>query len=138
MFRNKDQNIRLHALIGKLMIEAEEKEELVYRHTGGRETSTKRMLIHECQALINELQARANRIPRTPDEMKADAQRKKMFAIARSLGWTTNGKVDKRLTGWILKYGYLKKPLNDYTLAELPKLITQFEYVLKDKVHAAK
>jgi hypothetical protein len=136
MFRNKSQNNRLHALITKLGIDEETKQELVYKYTNGRLTSSKTMLMHECQALINELQVMANRIPKNQDEIKADGQRKKMFSIAREMGWVTNGKVDPRLFQWIEKYGYLKKPLNDYTLAELPKLITQFEYVLKSHVHA--
>ncbi len=136
MFRNKSQNNRLHALITKLGIDEETKQELVYKYTNGRLTSSKTMLMHECQALINELQILANRIQKNQDEIKTDSQRKKMFSIAREMGWISNGKVDQRLFQWIEKYGYLKKPLNDYTLSELPKLITQFEYVLKSHVHA--
>lgn len=132
MLRNKKQNSELHALISKLGIDAETKEELVYNFTKQRTKSSAQMLIWECQALINELRAKALLIPKNKDAEQADKLRKKLFSIAREMGWVTNGKVDQRLHAWVLKYGHQKKALNDYSLAELPKLITQMEYVLKD------
>lgn len=140
MLRNKKQNSTLHALLGKLNVDKEQKEELVYKHTKGRTSSSSAMLVHECQALINELQVIANKIPKSTEDQKKDRQRKKMFSIARELGWTKDGKVEvKRLYEWVEKYGYLHpKHLNDYTLQELPKLLTQFEYVLRSKVHASR
>jgi len=36
-----------------------------------------------------------------------------------------------RLGSWLRKYGYLKKPLHEYTAAELPGLCTQLGKVLK-------
>lgn len=65
---------------------------------------------------------------------------KKIVAMAHEIHWikkTTivdpkNGVVEERdykaLDEWILKYGYLHKPLFQYTYQELPKLLTQFEY----------
>jgi hypothetical protein len=132
MLRNKKQNSELHALISKLGIDAETKEELVYNFTKQRTKSSSQMLIWECQALINELRAKALLMPKNKDAEQADKLRKKLFSIAREMGWVTNGKVDQRLHTWVLKYGFLKKALNDYSVAELPKLITQMEYVLKD------
>lgn len=140
MLRNKDQNTRLYALIGKLKIDKEQKEEFVYKHTNGRTTSSSGMLVHECQALINELQVTANKLPKSQDEKSKNDQRRKLFSIAHELGWTKGGKVDsERLDEWVKKYGHRHpQKLNDYSLQELPRLITQFEYVLKSKVHAAR
>jgi hypothetical protein len=64
---------------------------------------------------------------------------KKLFAMVFELGWAPEGMVagkDGKLVAkrdyksfheWVIKYGYLKKPLNRYTYNELPKLVSQFE-----------
>jgi hypothetical protein len=67
----------------------------------------------------------------------ADRMRKKIISLAREMGWelrTTAGKAADmdRIKNWVMKYGYLKKPLNDYTINELPRLVTQFEHVYRD------
>lgn len=134
MKRTKDQNIRLHALIGKLGIDKKEKADLVSKHTKGRTESSADMYMHECNSLMNELQVMANLlIAKTPDEKKAENQRMKLFSIGHELKWNS-----EQVKSWVLKYGYKHKDINKYTLQELPTLITQFENVLKDKIHASK
>lgn len=64
---------------------------------------------------------------------KGNLQRKKILSLCHELGWTYpsyGGRMVVNfvaLDGWMLHYGYLHKPLNYYTPAELPKLVTQFE-----------
>lgn len=126
--RTNEQNSRLHGLLGMLHIDAEQKVWLVEQYTEGRSTSTKDMTINECQALIDHLAKVA--IDTNAD--RANVMRRKAFAIAHELGWETqDGKVDREhFNAWMLKYGYLHKDINAYSLAELPRLLTQLEQLL--------
>lgn len=82
----------------------------------------------------------------TPDELKrlevaiqelvdpvaasANTMRRKVIAILAARGATKNGKPDmEHVYAWVQKYGYLHKPLNHYTQAELPRLVTQAERI---------
>lgn len=74
-----------------------------------------------------------------PDEKDAEKMRGKIIGMAyvrAGLGPRAE-KRDKQkvvnwLNGWCKQYGYLHKALNSYTKKEMPKLVTQFEFVLKD------
>jgi len=58
----------------------------------------------------------------------ANQMRRKIISCCRECGWTKNGKADMdRINAWVLKYGYLGKPLMEYNSLELPKLVTQAE-----------
>jgi hypothetical protein len=134
MYRTKDQNIKLHALIGKLQIDAETKAEMVFKCTGGRSKSSADMLIHECTDLIGKLQLMADgKSPQKQFNAAEDKMRKKILSICYEMQWTLAGKLDwNRINFWLKKFGYLhKEELNDYKEAELPKLVTQFENLLK-------
>ena len=74
------------------------------------------------------------------DFKKGDKMRKRLLSMCYQLGspWSNyDGMLDKmminksHLNNWMLKSSYLHKSLNDYTYAELPKLITQFENLFK-------
>lgn len=82
----------------------------------------------------------------TPDELKrlevaiqelidpvaasANTMRRKVIAILAARGAIKNGKPDmEHVYAWVNKYGYLHKPLNHYTQAELPRLVTQAERI---------
>jgi hypothetical protein len=141
MKRTLHQNSQLHALVTKLKISAEQKEELVYQFTRGKHISSAQMSVDECQTLINSLK----HISRTlfpaiakPRGMK-DAEnkmRRKILSICHEMNWKKNNNLDwERINGFILKSGHLNKEnktLNDYTATELPLLITQFEQLLKE------
>ena len=53
------------------------------------------------------------------------------------MGWVRQNKAGRtvadgqRFDAWALKSSYLKKKLNQYSYAELPKLVYQFEQVYK-------
>lgn len=73
---------------------------------------------------------------------KAEAcntMRRKIISMAREMGWNQHnhatGKLQanmERIEGWCIYHGYLNKGLNKYSFEELPKLVTQMEYVLAD------
>lgn len=135
MYRNNKQNAALHSLIGELNIDTEQKEELVYQYTNGRTTSSSKMLIDECQSLINHLNAIKKGMTPRPDKWKENIEnvmRRKILAICHELQWTKGGKVDlPRLDDWLIKSGMYHKKLNDLTAKELPSQITQLEKVLQ-------
>jgi len=75
--------------------------------------------------LINDLRQK------TSYNQESDTMRKKIISLFRKMSYTLpDGKVDMcAVEVWTEKYGYLHKPLNNYTYAELPKLVTQAQAV---------
>jgi formyltetrahydrofolate hydrolase len=74
-----------------------------------------------------------------PEEKQAEVMRRKIIGMAYTRAGLaqTASKEDKRrvvnqLDEWCKQYGHGKKALNSYRYAELPKLVTQYEHVLKD------
>lgn len=134
-YRNNKQNAALHALVGELNIDTEQKEELVYQYTNGRTTSSSKMLVTECQLLINHLNSIKRCMTPKPDNWKEtpeNVMRRKILAICHEIQWTKDGKVDlKKLDDWLTKSGVFHKKLNDLTISELPAQITQLEQVQK-------
>lgn len=133
--RTSDQSKRLHAILGKLKIDAEEKREMVYEVTEGRETSSGQLTVAECDRLIQSLQGKQGYKPgmeKYKDD-PTDKQRKKILAICREMRWVTSeNRVDFiALNTWLLKYGMFHKKLNALSETELPATITQFEQLLK-------
>jgi len=57
----------------------------------------------------------------------------KILSMAHELRWELpNGKVDiNRVNAWCIKYNPHKKPLNDFTEAELPSVVSVFERMYK-------
>lgn len=73
-----------------------------------------------------------------PDAEAANRMRRKIFAIGRAIGWLS-GDTDAdramnraKLNSFLERKSYLKKPLNQYAPAELPKLVAQFELIEKN------
>lgn len=146
MLRTAIQNKQLHAILGKLNLEQEVKQQLVFNHTQGRTTSTKEMQINECQALINylnHLQKNIVEVKEVPAPVKLitpeQKMRRKVLSICHEMGWRLpSGKIDiNRVNAFCLNHSTLKKELNAHTAKELPKLISQFEQLLK-KQYAAR
>lgn len=133
-----------NAILGKLGI-MELKEDLVMQASSGRERSTKGLTSVELDALIRDLNQKQNTSTRSvshrvaePVEAKANNMRKRILSLCYTLGWTKfdqqklRSVVDmERLEAWLTKYGYLHKALNEYAVIELPKLVTQFENLVK-------
>jgi hypothetical protein len=146
-------NKQLHALLTQTN-RMQVKPHLVESFTNGRTNSSAAMTHYEAIELVKHLkQMLANKqLPNTSpkpiaqvmhtatktDADRANNMRKKIIALAHQMGWSTthvtSGKTIAdmpHINIWCIKYGYLHKPLNNYTLAELPKLVTQFDNLYK-------
>lgn len=128
----KQRNYRqLHALLSSTGL-SDQKANIINGISGGRTDSSRDLTDYEFKSLLNWLQTQFE-----GSHKKADRERKKILSLCYTYGLTVfdpakgRDMVDmKALNTWMLKYSYLHKPLNDYTLQELPKLVTQFESVV--------
>lgn len=123
----------------------EHKPDLVGSFTNYRTTKVSEMFDEEAKLLIKYCNgyARAGRAQQALAQGNAaDKMRKKILAICHHMQWyvrdaqdhlvLNNGKPQldwKRIEAFCAKYGIRHKKLNDYTSAELPALITQFQKV---------
>lgn len=134
MIRNVKQNRQLWAVVNQLKIDKEQVEELAYQYSNGRTKSTRELEVMEFQRLVNHLNSiKVGEVTIKPKEVnKADKMRKKILSICHEMNWKQHQKLDwARINDFLKKSGYLHKVLNDYTESELPKLVTQFEQLLK-------
>lgn len=109
------------------------KAEIMEGVSSGRTNSTKGLTAAEASDLIAHLTQTSR------DTNVSSKLMKKLFALAFEMGWCPHenrvmdgGEIKKvrnytRLHEWVLKYGYLKKPLREYRYNELPKLVSIFE-----------
>jgi hypothetical protein len=149
------QNRILHALLGKLNIDQELKEDLVLQYTNGREKRSSGLTVEECNALIGFLKRQAGERPHAAQASSAltgtssnpstplrgqgggkdpKKMQYKCLSICHEMGWKLpNGKIDiARVDEFCLKRGHAHKKLNKYEYKELPLLITQFEKMLRE------
>lgn len=132
---------RLYFLLDQLGIR-HLKNDLVMDASGGRTESARELKNLEMNELLTHLdnklkEAKNESQPKPGSVQKMDRMRKRILSMCYSIGWTRYNpekrrqEVDMdRLEAWLLKYGYLHKPLNDYTYMELPALVTQAERLL--------
>ncbi len=109
------------------------KPEIVESFSKGRTSSSRGLYMAEAKELIDHLLATKK------DVNVSSGLMKKLFAMAFEMGWCpeeelvmADGSIKRRknysrLHGWVEKYGYLKKPLRQYSYNELPKLVSIFE-----------
>lgn len=116
--RTLQQNERLHALVGQLRLDKEEKAELVKAFTNGRSYSSKDLTFAEADLLIKYLESQV--------DGSIKKMRSKIINIAKDIGLTKGGEVDwERLNNFLIKK--FKKPLNQLTRDELPNAVTAME-----------
>jgi len=107
-----------------------DRAELVSEFSEGKKTSLRALTPHEYKefltALNNMLGAHW-----TKAQVSMDTQRKKIIANLRKVGYTLpDGRSDMQsIHTWVIKYGYLHKPLNAYRAKELPFLVSQAQNV---------
>ncbi|PHN00657.1 hypothetical protein [Flavilitoribacter nigricans] len=122
--------IQIRTLLTKLGIDEETKETMVLEATGGRTYSIRQMRTIEAIQIIRSLQGKA-------DDYQVDEAKQRMkrqiLALCHEMGWEhDNGKVDMdRVNRWCQNRGYIKKPFDEFTKAELPKLVAQFKAMHK-------
>jgi hypothetical protein len=134
------QNRRLHQLINSLGI-ASIKSELINDASNGRTNSSKELSNQEATYLIKHLESKQPVVKQKKDD-PADRMRKKILSVCHQLHWhkgtDENGKAKldwKRINDWCIKYSPEHKTLNEHTIPELTKLVTQFESVLKHQLN---
>ncbi len=118
------------------------KEDLVYNATGGRTTSLRESSDEEVELMLDSLISRS---PISKRKEAEDRMRKRILSICYNLGWTKYNSLKSRLVvdmdrlnDWIMKYGYLHKPLDEYDYTELPLLVTQAEKLLRTTLTSKK
>lgn len=119
---------QIRAILSTQGVDEDTKEDMVVEATGGRTHSISQMYTREAISLIRSLNGQQDNF-----QNKANQMRRKIIALCHEMGWQTEeGKIDlRRVNAYCEKRGHGRKPLNDYTLKELPVLVTQFEQLHK-------
>lgn len=142
---NKDQIKSIHILLAKKDLIDVKKD---YLHHWYGVDSTKSLSYDQANDMIKQLGGE----PYVNYEhikygrfTAGNSQHYTMLNLAIEIGWTTIHPNTRRMIaniermgGWIKQYGYLHKPLNQYTASELPKLIHQFKQVVKHHLNTPK
>lgn len=123
-YRNPTQNRIFHMLINDLGLDEEQKQEMVLSYTDNRTSSSSQMYWHECQNLINFLNAQ-----KSGKMNVADRKRKRVIAQMRQAGYVLpNGKADMTaIENWVAKM--FKHPFNSISSEKLSKVIVAAEKV---------
>lgn len=118
------QRQKIGYLISRLSLDNDTKEELIYVHTDGRSTSIRDLRFEEADKVIKSLVSGSVQY-HTPKEKMV----RKILSMAHEMNWELKtGKIDmERVNNWCVNYGYLHKPLDQYTGRELPQLVSAFE-----------
>lgn len=122
------KQIRLIATLLRKADMYDSKASAALMYSRNRTESLRKLTCTEADILIRDL----IELSPQPDREKVTRMRKKIIAQCREMRWDKDGKTDyERLNNFCLKYGYLHKPMNDYSEKELPRLVSQFEEVYK-------
>lgn len=125
-----------HALLKQHGIQ-DQKAEIVQQLSNNRASSTKELFSEEIQPWINQM----NKLNKPAAQKSKQQMINTIIAAAHEMGWIRKETIVQpdgsiktmnnydHLNKWINEKGYLKKPLNDYTYNELPKLVTAFRNV---------
>ena len=132
----KHQIRYFHAALAKRGI-MEMKPLLVSQASDGRTEHCTELSLDEMQHLLRTVGTGAP-VQVAPDREAANKMRRRIISMCYTLGWTTYNTTTKRtvvdmtrLEDWMKNYSYQHKPMSSYTLDELPKLVSQFEAMLK-------
>lgn len=108
---------------------ADFKEDIITGYSNGRTSSVRDLNTTEAADVIEHLQ---NLVSGGENKIASIAESKmknKILAMAHEMGWEKpGGKIDmQRVNNWCTKWSSKKKKLDEYSLKELPKLVSQFE-----------
>jgi hypothetical protein len=108
--------------------------ELVSEFTEGRTGSLRSLTPDE----VRGLERRLEEVAADPRKAKAQRMRRKIIGILAARGAVNaQGKPDMdHVHAWVNRYGYLHKHFNAYTVAELPKLVSQAEAIVASDIKA--
>lgn len=129
----------IHTLLPLHIREDKElKQSFVASFTGDdQRSSTKQLTIYEAEEMIYFLKNGKNCTwAHYAIFDKHNKQHLYLLSLAHQKGWTHYSDNNRKMVAdleaigsWLRKYGYLHKPLKQYTAKELPKLITQFSKI---------
>lgn len=127
------QRQQMHVLMRKLGLDAESIAEIKLSATNNRTESSKEMSIDEAGNLITNLQKLVKQ--QDVDYKPGQRQRRKIISICHDIRWferagTTSINI-AALDAWLLEKGAVKKKLNELSVRELNKVVTQFENIQK-------
>ncbi len=135
---SKKQIGLVKTLINKLGLES---PDLAYNYSDGRTEHISQLFGSEATELIKQLLNGAGKKVDNP----AERMKRKIISMAHEMRWElpfsrpSSGTLPKsnvidmsRVDGWCIKYGHGHKPLDQYTEAELPQLVTQFKRAYQD------
>lgn len=124
------------------------RHDLVASFSDGRTTNSAELSDLEVDELVRHLEKITPRDHGTTlsgVDYKGQQMRRRILSLCYTIGWVVwdtekkKHQVDfDRLDKWMLKYGYLHKPLNDYFYAELQKLVVQFENLSQETLTPVK
>lgn len=123
------------------------RHELVSSYSKGRTDNSADLTDLEIDELIRYLSQLPkqsqdpNRSTKSGVNYRGQKMRRRILSICYTIGWTVwderaqKHRVDQpRLNAWLIKYGYLHKPMNHYTYAELGRLVSQFENLVPSSI----
>jgi len=136
----KSQIAAIHTLLHKHNL-MEEKRQVIEQISNGRTSRTTELTWTEAQQWINAMNQGHEYMPPKTQHPNKDKMIKSIIAMAHEMGWIKRETIAQPdgslkpqnnysdLHDWVLKFGYLKKPLNEYSYEELPILVTAFRNV---------
>lgn len=111
------------------------KDDLVMQASNSRTTHSTELTISEMRGLLEHLGGKQDNEAMLK---RSNMMRRRIYSMCYTLGWVKYDETEKRyivdkdrLDGWLIKFGYLHKDLQQYEYRELPKLVTQFENFMK-------
>lgn len=129
--RTPQQNLRYRAIVSKLNISEEQRQELTLKYSNGRETSSANLTQREMHDLCFDLERTIQ--PKDTTGMTSKQRMvRKVFALCHELGWEhPNGKVNtKTLSHWLTTKTKEKFPEIDlYNEEQLQKIVTQLRKI---------
>lgn len=139
-----EQIKKIHAILpAKIKASTEAKAELVSKFTEDEtKTSTKDLSKWQAEELIHFLKTgKVKDYAYYANFDVKNKQHKYILSLCHQINWVVFS-VNyqrlvpdlKRLGAWLHKYGYLHKPLMEYCAHDLPKLVTQFERLVKTNI----
>lgn len=145
MNHTRAKHSRLYGLLNKKQM-MEQRHQLFQSYSKGRTDDSRELSEAEVDELIRFLETYSvggMQSGHKTDFEKGDKMRKRILSLCYEYGWTKYSKAKERhvvdfnrLNTWMSKSSYLHKGLNQYSYAELPKLVTQFENVVKSFLKA--
>lgn len=131
---NKTLNGQMYALLKATGL-TEQKESLVYSYTDGRTDKSSEMYDYEAQRLVKYLQRQNVQSTKNAEFEKNDKLRKVIisnwYKIENAETKEQKQEAVKHCLSWVLKS--FKKPLNDFSGADLYKIKIASDKVLQDK-----